>query len=324
MLDRPWWLLGAAPCLMFAFAWVIGRIARDEWMWSQLLFWLPAVGAALFSALGAAMAWRAGGRVGRLLAWLGLVCGVLSIGQVLHSNVGWAFGATARTPASAIASATARATIAHWNPRAPGERALECAAALAETQSDILIISNPGAMLRGGNAAAWVPPGWHVRHTAHIAIASRWPIQELTMIADAEGPPSVAVWVAWARLQLEGGRSIGVLVVDLPSSPQFPRGLVAQRVADALARHPDLPAPDLLVGDFNSVEGSVLFDLWSGLQPASPSVSCGWLGTFPRVCPVWRIDWMRAAPSVEFTRYETLDLGMGLHRAQRGEVALIR
>ncbi|MBL9140341.1 MAG: hypothetical protein JNK53_00620 [Phycisphaerae bacterium] len=317
--KRLWWMVLASPCAALAVAWMLGRVLRDQWNVSQVLFWIPAP-VALLCAVAAIAAMRCarGGRTVRAAAWVCAAAAAWSLGHAAYYDVGWCAGSAAGAPTTS--PQMAQAIVVHWNPRAPGDRAVECGTALGSVHADILVLSNPGSMLRGSNASEWVPAGWYARDQQHVAVVSRWPIRELRVLVHPEGVPSEALWAAWAEVEDGTGGSIRMLIVDLPSNPRSARGDVVGAVKRGLAAHARLSAPNLVMGDFNSVEGSVLFDVWPDMRAPPPWRSCGWLGTFPRVCPLWRIDWMLSAPRDAIERYETLDLGRGLHRAQRAVV----
>ena len=117
-----------------------------------------------------------------------------------------------------------------------------------------------------------------------------------------------------------GAAPLRILAVDLPSDPRLPRARVADALAAVLARERDLPAPDLVLGDLNCTPGGVVFAKdFAALAPAPPWRARGWLPSFPRERPFWKIDAMLADPArLSWVRYRTLDLGTGAHKAQQG------
>lgn len=313
---RAW--LGLA-CVIVPCAWAVGQWARDTWEWSQLLFWLPAPMVAC-AALCAALLLRRSGRAwGRVACATACAGGVWACVHTLWWSIGWGVGAAPATPSGA--DAARQVVIVHWNPRAPGESAAEHGRAILQAEGDISILSNPGHMLRGEHANEWVPLGWHVAETPFVGIVSRWPVRALRMVASPSGPPSAAMWAALAEIETVSCGTLTVLVVDFPSNPRLPRGSVEEEAAAWFSSDPAAAHPDILVGDFNSIEGSRLFEPWPTLAPPRPWRCVGWLGTFPRAFPLLRIDWMRVGPELQFERYETLNLGTGLHRAQRAIVS---
>ena len=71
----------------------------------------------------------------------------------------------------------------------------------------------------------------------------------------------------------QAGRSVTVLVVDLPSELHIHRDPLLREVNELIDRH----RPDLVVGDFNAPRRSwALSDLPAGYQHAYDTVGSGW------------------------------------------------
>jgi endonuclease/exonuclease/phosphatase family metal-dependent hydrolase len=153
-----------------------------------------------------------------------------------------------------------------------------------------------------------------------MALVTRLPIDSTRVLAFAPLPIEKGIWMVAIELAAPGGRTLRILAVDLPSAIKLPRAQVASLASSYLNLYPSLQSPDLLLGDFNNLPDSVVFDSLPPTRPPSPAEAHGWLGTFPRGFPLWRIDGMRVSSQWEFQRYETLDLGVALHRAQLGVV----
>jgi endonuclease/exonuclease/phosphatase family metal-dependent hydrolase len=210
--------------------------------------------------------------------------------------------------------------VLHWNPRVPGNHSLEFGRALASVPADVILISNPGRMTRPAIAEQWLPEGWSIQDCGPMGLATRLPVESVQVLTFVVHPFEIGHWMVRVHLRTKGGTSLEILCVDLPSGVHLLRPKIAHMVRDALAKHPDLPAPDLIVGDFNNEPGSRVFEAFPESAPPTCRESCGWLCSFPRLLPLWRIDGMRTGPTWEFQNYQTIDLGVGLHRAQLGVV----
>ena len=301
------WALGVA-CLVPALAWLVGQVCRDQWAWSQYLFWIPACGAALCGAVAFACLAGAGTRLARAGAALAAVVAALAVCATLWWDLGW----------GVLAAQSGSVTLLHWNGRAPGATAGQRGKALVSVPADIYVITNPGAMNRVAPEDEWKPAGFHMMQRGTVAILSRWPVINIQLLGAVTMAPRQDAAISYAQVALPQG-PLGILVVDLPSPAELPRAAVAQVVRQIMAAHPELPPVHALVGDVNSLQRSVIFDaLPSALQSAPPWRCVGWQGTFPSSFPLWRIDAMRAAPPWELVRSESVDVGAPGHRAQLG------
>lgn len=303
----------ACACVLGSVLWALGQITRDRWVWSQILYWIPAPLAAVSAAVGFVLLWRLQTRVARWAAavTMALLCAALV--STLRTDIGWG---SSETPANAES-----VRVVHWNPRAPGMRAIEFGRALAQVHADVYVISNPGHMARPSIAQHWVPEGWSIRDCGPMALVTRLPIESARVLAFAPLPIETGMWMVAIELSAPGGRTLRILAVDLPSAIRLPRTEVAKLAGNYLNLYPGLHSPDVLLGDFNNLPDSVIFESLPPTRSPSATEAHGWLGTFPRGFPLWRIDGMRVNAQWTFERYETIDLGVALHRAQLGVVA---
>lgn len=319
------WLAGLAM-LAPAEAWLLGQVCRDQWAWSQYLFWIPACGAAVCAAAAFAFLAAVGTRLARGAAAVSAVLAALAVCATLWWDVGWGVLAASAEPQTtagaapppALAAQTEKVVLLHWNGRAPGATAGQRGKALVSVPADIYVITNPGAMNRVAPEDEWKPPGYVMMQRGTVAILSRWPVINIRLLGAVNMAPRQDAAIHLAEVALPQG-PLRILVVDLPSPVELPRAAVAQVVRQILAAHPDLPPVHALVGDVNSLHRSVIFDaLPSTLQAAPPWRCVGWQGTFPASLPLWRIDAMRAAPPWELVRNQSVDVGAPGHLAQLG------
>ena len=311
--------VAAAPFLALACAWALGRMAGDRtWPW-QALYWIPALAA----VIACATAWTVlrltgrgarGARAGRVVA---VLLGAWAAVVVALQDVGWGGWGAARR---------AELTLTHWNARWPGRQALECGRALAPALGDVTVISNPGAIVNRVVSDEWLPADVRggdvvVRDLGPVAVVARITVLEFRLLEYLDVPD---VGIVWAALLVvapgAGSDDVRILVIDLPSDPKEPRGRVADALEAMLARHPEAADPDLVVGDTNCTPGSVVFErCFARLGRCEPWRASGWLPTYPRERPFWRIDAMLANHArLHWARYRTIDLGVGAHKAQQG------
>lgn len=305
------WTLALAALPVSA-AWMAGQLCRDRWAWSQLLFWIPPWSVALASGVAfVAMRRCALPHRGARLCTVALGAGaLLASARFLLTEIGWSWRGA--VPDGAV-------TVTHWNPQWPGKAALESGRALAPELGDVAVITSPGSMLLSAVRDEWLPGGSVGRDLGAVAVVTRGRILDARMLGSRAIGPKQIIWAAWFDVALDGGR-VRILAVDLPSSPELPRAAVAGHLAELLAAVPPPAPPDVVLGDFNSTPGSVVFDAApiADFRAAPPWRSAGWLGTYPRPWAPLRIDAMLASPGVAWISYRTVDLRTGKHRAQQG------
>lgn len=305
------------PVSVIAVGWVAAQIVRDQWVWSQCVFWVPAWAMFIGFAFAAWVARRSFGtrRPARLLFIALTVLAVWSAARFLRHDVGW-------SPMAASVTAD-DVMITHWNPQWPGDDALACGRALAGVMGDVTIVSSPGSMFRSAVRDAWLPEGTRTIDLGVVALVSRLPIMECRVLHHESIARIGTVWLAWIVVQSPSGAPIRILAADMPSAPWLARGLLASSLQDVLQRK-SLPAqPDIVVGDFNSTPGSVVIaEIANGCSAAPPWRASGWLCTFERPFALLRIDHMLAGPRLRWRGYRTWDLGFSDHRAQQGVLTI--
>ncbi len=309
--EGPAWVV-LASCGTASAAWALGQAIGDRWVWSQALYWTPAWGAlgAALVGLGAASLLPPGRRARVLGTWIMVAAALLSSARFLRWELGWAV--------TGFPSEGSGLTVTHWNPQWPGQAALESGRALSSVLGDVTIVSNPGSILRSAVADDWVPAGWEVRDLGHFALVSRLPVVECRVLLFTSVPRVGLVWLGWVEVESPGAGRIGILVADLPSNPRLARGTVAEALTELMPTALGGCAPDLVVGDLNSTPGSLVWAAVApGMEPAPPWRSRGWMATFKRPWPMLRIDAALAGPRLRWRRAESVDLGIGEHRAQR-------
>ena len=299
--------IGSVPALF-----AVGQVAVDRWAWSQWLFWIPAwvAGPLALAALAAVRRWTPVGGARRAATVALAALAALAGWRFLANDVGWRPFAS---PSSGGVS------VAHWNPQWPGQDSMAAGRAFAPLLGDVSVLTSPGSMLRSPVAGTWVPDGLACVDLGLVGIVSRLPVLDARLLLVGEVAPGWRYWLAWFEVRLPNDDPFALLVVDLPSNPLLPRSEVAAALAHAVdAAVPR--TPDVILGDLNTLPGSVVFAaLPEGARAAPAWRSSGWLATYPRPWAWVRIDSMLADRRWEWVRYATHDLGMRRHRAQRGE-----
>ncbi|MCP3904619.1 MAG: hypothetical protein GY715_13415, partial [Planctomycetes bacterium] len=116
-------------------------------------------------------------------------------------------------------------------------------------------------------------------------------------------------------------RGLVIYMIDLPSRPRLGRAAIARRVRGFLDEAGG-PPPDLVVGDLNMTRGSAALDsMLPGLRHAFDLGGHGYGASFHGRFPLYHIDHVLLAGTVDCTRYDLIELPVGRHRAQ---VAWIR
>ena len=308
-------------------AWLAVMVVRDRFTLTQLLFWVPAASVLAACGVAALSAWalplkpRTRQVVAGILGLATLVSGY----RFLRYDVGWALGE--------FDDSAGALTVMHWNTRSAnhwshGNDGVDrFCGALARTvpACDVAVISGPGDMATASNRAKWLPSSHQMRGVGPFALVSRLPIVSAEVLALEKPPGMDEISVAWVELDAGKGAPVRILVLDLPSSPRLPRIRVANALEAILERVLAGRVPDMVVGDTNCTPGSVVLGRATlGLGAAPPWRAYGWLCTFERRLPLLKIDAMVAGNGLAWKAYETMNLGIGEHRAQRGRFDLVR
>lgn len=335
-------------------AWGVGRVVTDRWVWSQWVWWVPGwatVGAVLvLLVVSRLVAGRKGRSVVRGAGWGGLAVVMVWTGVVEWR--GWAL------PGRWLAGGEgARVRIVAWNTAmmpCPG-----AAGTLAGLKPDLVVISNaPGEVdwdvVKGG-----MGEGAAIARGGNFTVVSRWPVVRYGSVDlglngrifqfDATDlTPGLTEHMDNGRAAFFEvdttswlGRTMIVWAVDMPSDPFLGRAEMMRKAKAAIAawagpeRRPGekgsiraiatgergFPAPDLIVGDFNTPRGSgSLAGLVGDLKSAYSQAGAGMDGTWPRKWPVFHIDQMFMGKGLKAVGYWIVDPGESMHRVQVGEV----
>jgi endonuclease/exonuclease/phosphatase (EEP) superfamily protein YafD len=288
-------------------AWFVGRIAEDRWAWSQWLFWIPSVTVMALSAVALATLWvtgepRRGSRVAIQMSVL-----LLSTVALLRSDLGIGLNGTDFGPGTV--------RVLQWNTNWPANDDERSVQALASVPADIVLISNRGAITSPDQVRRWAGPEARVVGAGPFAMVTRWPVREAIQVSGGGGPGK-RWWVARFEVLPPDwkGEPLRIAMVDLPSKPTLPRSSVAEALRNA-CEEGSLGSVDVVAGDFNATDGSVILArCFPGFHDALQASGRGWLATWPRRFPMWRIDHVLVSASIEPLQGRTIDPGISSHR----------
>jgi hypothetical protein len=341
---------------MLCVVWALGELFTDRWLWSQCCSWLFSTYAAggILACLGARVVLGRLGREGatvrpaRDLANIALSA-MLAITTLWLVVFDWRVWRIAVPPASAPSPQR----VLVWN--TGYDKISGFAERVGELDPDVVVITNANIltdwvrlrelMAKGGPTYS-AQQGWFTIVSRHPIVAHGWTGLGI----------SAATWRPWSSppLSSSGGeaaffeislpgmaRPAVIWCVDMPSDPLLHRRVSMREAASAVAgfrgprfvRQADgrdvatqqdptgtahgFPAPDLIVGDFNTPRGAGSLGLFTrGLTHAYDQSAWGPSGSFPRALPLTHIDHAFVGSGLRTTAYEVVDLGAGRHRAQ--------
>lgn len=330
---------------------VVGRIASDRWLWSQYVFWVPEElylsGAGALCALG----WFAGliaRKRPRLLRLVTLGCGLgaVHLGLIHWRLDNWIGG-----------TRPGGLRIMNWNVTSI-ERDGQVSVPLLGDTADVAVLVNPINSVHWNQIIAGYPePKFLIRESGFV-ILSHVPILRHGSVSlgiqgamsesfreeTRQPDPGEAMFVeldSTARL----GRTTTIWVIDLPSDRRKSRWEMAGTAAAAIAawtgpevvhradglvrRGADqkgFPAPDLIMGDFNSPRGAASMGrIVGGMTDAFDQGGHGYAATWPGYgyhmpFPVLHLDHVFVAPWLRATRYEIIKPLFCYHRPQVVEI----
>lgn len=290
-----------------AFAWLVGWASGDAWAWSQWLFWVPPfavalpAGAALFSTRLA----RAG--ASRRHEAIQTTIMLAAIGMGLWRCVG--LGPSGSADPRAV-------SLLQWNTDWPAGDDPRSLAFLSANPSDMVLMSNRGAISSPDLVRAWAGDGARVVGAGPFALITHLPVVAARQVA-VGGKGRQLWWVAQFEVAPPAwnGRTLRIAMVDLPSRPTIAKARIADGLREACETG-GLGEVDLVAGDFNATDGSVIIErCFPAFRDALAARGRGWLATWPRAFPLWKIDHVMTGPGIVAAAARTLDPGVSHHRA---------
>ncbi len=303
ILDRLERLARTALWVMGAL-WVLGLAAGDRWGWSQWLSWMPPLGIAVAAAASSGLTCMVRPlRRGRLLMPVLILAAALAL--VLRRDVGlW----------MAVAPRADEVRVLQWNTDYPAGNDPRAALAIFNQGADIVLISNRGSITSPDLVQQWGGPDAQVAGVGPFALITSMPVIEARPIAfSTRGGQYWAVGRFTVLPPDWNGRPLRIAMVDLPSRLRLPRSAVAAALAQAIEVG-QLGPVDLVAGDFNALDDSVIMRrCFPGFRDALAQAGTGWLATWPRWLPLWRIDHVLLGPQVRCLAGWTIDPGTSEH-----------
>lgn len=292
--------------------WIGGVALHDRFGWSQWLSWIPAP-AMLVALLVASVCVRwLRGPSGRAHARVLGVGAVAAAVWTVHACLGW-------TPAPEGRHRSVR--LLQWNTDWPSADDPRSAAALASAPADIVLNSNPGDIMRADALAAWAPEGARAHFAGPFALVTAWPVTEARSIA--AGGWGRQMWYVSRFVVMPPGWNgvpLRIAMVDLPSRPTLAKRQIADALAQACAAGA-LGEIDIVAGDFNAIDGSVILTrCFPAHRDALAESGRGWLCTWPRAFPLWKIDHVLLGSGLRALQAHVIDPGTSHHRMTQVDV----
>lgn len=307
-LGESWW---PATFLMFS----------PRWIWG-----LPLPLVLLLSALFRPKA-----------IWVPLLTGVLVLVGLMGFCVPWRVAMTGRAGANTVRMVTANLHVHQADPRIINDF-------LNRTRPDLVALQEFDVK----TALPYIhQPGWQIRESEGIAVASRWPVKLIEQSTIGEPPETpdelsggmviegvaarfivrapfgdfqaVSLHLTSPHRAISMMRRQGQLASHLLSANAVRRANSSTALAAAVRQ---TPGPVLLAGDFNTTEESPIFrTAWAGYNDAFSVAGFGF-GTTYALHRTWlRIDHILYDPSWQcHTSYTSDDIGSG-HRAVFAELS---
>ena len=286
--------------------WLVGVVCGDRFLVTQWLSWIPPAVVVAFACVGIAMASWARRQHWQRMAFVHVLFGALAFMNV-QRDLWHPFGHLRPLPEAAVG-------ILQWNTNWPSGDDDRSLAALAKVPADIVLISNRGSITSAESTRVWAGDLAHVYTNGPFAFVTTFPVIESRLVAMG-GQGGLRMFVACYSVLIPqwNGKLLRIAMVDLPSRPTLERRLVAGALRRAMDRG-ELGPVDVVAGDFNVIDGSVILsECFPMFHDASTEAGIGWLATWPRKFPLWKIDHVMLSPGFEAVATGTIDPGVSDH-----------
>ena len=295
----------ARPAGLALFAlWAVGQAFRDRTLATAWAFYLPsAVVLASLLRLAAVEALRRRWRPAAVLLLLALPPAL----AVLLLENHWQAGSEA---AAGRSGQRADLRVVAWN-AADFPRGVERAAALLRPLDPDLVLLSEAPGKPPQELEHRLGGGLRLTPVGSMAIFARGEPLDVEWLARED--ELQAAFMHWRV----GGRRLGVLAVNVISSPRVPRHPLLERVLAMIGAR----VPDLVLGDFNAPRRSLaLSRLPAGFRHAYDAAGSGWSATWPAALPLLAIDQTIVGPRLVVRGYTLRTTRISDHRLQLTEL----
>ena len=302
----------AALSVCVILAWLVGQILSDRYTFSQWLLWIPTPFTIAFALLGSACAipkkpYNPAAKA-RLACCIGIPVAVVVYFTFLEHHF--------------LRSETQTQTsfkVIHFNVNTATDGEFEhFNNFVLDQNADLIILTNSGHHRRYQQLTKSYKADGSAFMVRPFRIFSRYEILETRPIVANQG-----ITVILLRLDTTSklGKPITIYAVDLPSQPKTSRMQTAKRLRNML-KNADAPLPDIALGDFNMTRrGAALKTAFPNLVHAYDQAGSGYGATYPRKFPLFHIDHILLAQTLQAQTYQLIDPQAGRHMLQIAEIS---
>ncbi len=276
--------------------WLIGQVARDRSWFLGLCLDIPSPGLAfLCVCLALISAWRRR----HLLAAMAVFLALPPLVMIAFVENQWVRPATSHEPGKAL-------RIVHWNIGYSTSGRYAAIRELAESQADILVVTEPTKPIFTRFAEKLAPTYSNFDFDS-IEVIAKGTLSHHQYLAH-EGGLKVHSFV-WEK----GPEPLKIFAVDIVSNIFIARDPLLQRLKSLIEEH----QPDIIVGDFNSPRRSrALTPPPKGYVHAYDAAGAGWSYTWPVPFSVLAIDQCLISERIVPIRYDVETSEHSDHRRQ--------
>ncbi len=306
-------------------AWFAGELLTDMYAWSQWLWWIPSLVAAIAAAMGA-LATVSIDRLRRRKNCADVEQSPIGTRPAVAPAALWTVAIVLTGHWATLEHALWRSRgepgdndlrIVHWNmtKQEIGSDEDPYVRELLELSGDVTILTDAWVARGHPDVQQWADEREaSILHMGPFTLLSVVPLDSVRWILARDG-----MYVARFLLDTHEslGRPVVVYAVDLPSAPDLARHEITSTVREAIDTAEDLP-PDLVIGDMNITRRSVsLQTMFPGYDHAYDLAGGRYAASFPQRWPIVHIDHALVGPGLDVSRYELTDPGASRHLAQQ-------
>ena len=301
----------AALSVCVIVAWLVGQILSDRYTFSQWLLWIPTPFAIAFALVGS-IALLPKKPANRLDKTQLACCICIPIAIVIY------FALLEHHFLRGATNTHTSFKVIHFNTVTATDEELEhfISDVLAQN-ADLIVLTSPNRPKIFDALTESYKADGNTFVVRPFRIFSRHEILESRLIVS-----NLGITVVLLRIDTTSklGKEITIYAVDLPSEPKISRMQTAQRLR-AMLNDANAPLSDLVLGDFNMTRrGAALKTAFPNLVHAYAQAGTGYGATYPRKFPLFHIDHILLAQTLQAQTYQLINPQAGRHMLQIAEI----